>query len=125
MLFCSYEFLIFFVVVFSFYWALPWHRARVWLLLAASFFFYASWNKWLACIVLFSSALDYLLARAIEGLSSQRARKLLVGLSVAANLGLLCYFKYANFFLDSLHQALTACGAEFSFPRLSVILPIG
>jgi alginate O-acetyltransferase complex protein AlgI len=124
-LFCSYQFLVFFTAVFTLYWLTPWHRARVWLLLGASFYFYASWNKWLACIVFFSSALDYLLALGIERLSSGRARKALVGVSVCANLGLLCYFKYANFFLESLQQALNSCGAGVSFPTLSVILPIG
>jgi alginate O-acetyltransferase complex protein AlgI len=125
MLFCSYEFAFFFAVVFAAYWLLPWHRPRVWLLLVASFYFYASWNKWLACIVLFSSALDYLLALGIERLSSRAARRGLVVVSVCSNLGLLCYFKYVNFFLDSLRQILHACGADFSFPGLSVILPIG
>jgi alginate O-acetyltransferase complex protein AlgI len=125
MLFCSSQFLIFLTVVFTAYWLLPWHRPRVWLLLAASFYFYASWNKWLACVVLFSSTLDYLLALAIERLKSPHARKLLVAASVCANLGLLCYFKYANFFLASLQEALHACGADVSFPVLSVILPIG
>jgi hypothetical protein len=41
MLFCSQQFLVFFVGVFAVYWALPWHRVRVWLLLVASFTFYA------------------------------------------------------------------------------------
>jgi alginate O-acetyltransferase complex protein AlgI len=125
MVFCSWQFLAFFAVVFAAYWALPWRRPRVWLLLAASFYFYASWNKWLACVIFFSSALDYLLARGIEGLASARGRKALVAVSVAANLGLLCYFKYADFFLESLRQALRACGADASFPALSVVLPVG
>lgn len=125
MLFCSSQFLVFFAVVFLLYWATPWARARVWLLLAASFYFYASWNKWLAMIIFVSTTLDYLLARAIVAAASPRGRKALVGLSVVANLGLLCYFKYANFFLDSLGQALRAAGAEVSLPILSVLLPIG
>ena len=41
MLFCSQQFVLFFIAVFAVYWMLPWHRARVWLLLAASFYFYA------------------------------------------------------------------------------------
>ena len=45
--------------------------------------------------------------------------------SVAANLSLLCYFKYVNFFLSSLEAALRAAGASTSFPLLKVILPIG
>ena len=125
MLFCSSQFLVFFLAVFTVYWALPWNRFRVWLLLGASFYFYASWNHWLALIVLFSSTLDYCIARGIERLQSPTGKKLLVAANVFANLGLLCYFKYVNFFLDSLQQTLRACGAEVSFPTLSVILPIG
>src|SRR4051794_21357942 len=111
MLFCSSQFLLFFAVVFTLYWVLPWNRARVWLLLGASFYFYGCWNHWLALIILFSSTLDYLLAHGIERQRSARGRKALVAVSVVANLGFLCYFKYANFFLESLHEVLRACGA--------------
>src|SRR6188508_1513327 len=99
MLFCSFDYLFFFLLVFSAYWALPWRRARLLLLLAASFYFYASWNKWLALIIFGSTGLDYCLARGIEALRPLRWRRALMVLSVIANLGLLCYFKYANFFL--------------------------
>src|SRR5262245_31482626 len=125
MLFCSWQFLVFFAAVFALYWCLPWARARVWLLLAASFYFYASWNHWLALVVLASATLDYLLARGLEAVAAPRGRRALVAVSVAANLGLLCYFKYANFFLSSLEQALAAWGAQTSLPVLSVLLPIG
>jgi alginate O-acetyltransferase complex protein AlgI len=97
----------------------------VWLLLLASFVFYASWNKWLATIVCASSTLDYLIARAMDATSSPRRRKILVTVSVAANLGLLVYFKYANFFLRSLEDALHAAGASASLPVLKVMVPIG
>src|SRR5712692_7453294 len=125
MLFCSQQFLVFFTAVFIVYWALPWQRCRVWLLLAASFYFYASWNKWLAGIICLSTAMDYAVARGMEASSVPRWRKLLLGLSLVANLALLCYFKYANFFLRSVEEALTALGAAASLPVLQVILPIG
>ncbi len=125
MLFCSQQFLIFFGLVFTAYWLLPWRRARVWLLLAASFYFYASWNKWLAVLVCGSTAVDYLIARGMEASGSPRVRKLLLAGSLVGNLGLLCYFKYANFFLQSLETALHAAGASASLPVLSVILPVG
>jgi alginate O-acetyltransferase complex protein AlgI len=124
-LFTSRDYLFFLVVVFVLYWVVASHRLRVWMLLVASFGFYASWNRWLALVVCVSASLDWLLALAIEASPTNRVRRMLVGLSVAANLGLLCYFKYANFFLDSLAQTLRALGAETSFPVLSVILPIG
>jgi alginate O-acetyltransferase complex protein AlgI len=125
MLFCTQEFLLFFTVVLFAYWALPWRRARVWLLLAASFYFYASWNHWLAIIVCVSSTLDYLIARGMDATAVPRRRKLLLATSLVANLGLLVYFKYANFFLRSLEDALHAAGASAALPVLHVMVPIG
>ncbi len=125
MLFCSQQYLLFFMLVFTAYWVIPWQQARVYLLLAASLFFYASWNHWLAAIIAVSTTLDYFVARAIDRSSDERRRKLLLSITITANLGLLCYFKYANFFLSSLEQTLQAAGATVSLPVLSVILPIG
>jgi alginate O-acetyltransferase complex protein AlgI len=125
MLFCSTHFLVFFAVVFAVYWALPWHRGRVGWLLAASFYFYASWNHWLALVIFVSTTIDYCVGRGLEAVASPHGRRLLVAVSVVANLGLLCWFKYANFFLQSLEQLLHATGAAVSFPLLSVLLPIG
>jgi alginate O-acetyltransferase complex protein AlgI len=125
MLFCSQQYLLFFTGIFVTYWALPWQRVRVWLLLGASFYFYASWNKWLAGIICVSTAMDYLVARGMEESAVAWRRKLLLGSSLVANLGLLFYFKYANFFLGSLEQVLHAAGAHSTMPVLKVILPIG
>jgi alginate O-acetyltransferase complex protein AlgI len=125
MLFCSSAYLVFFAFVFILYWALPWHRVRVWLLLIASFGFYASWNSWLACLILVSTSIDYALARGIDDSQSAGIRKLLLTINIAGNLGLLCYFKYVNFFLDTLQTTLSALGAEGSMPLLAVILPVG
>lgn len=125
MLFCSQTFLVFFAIVFAAYWALPSHRLRVWLLLVASFYFYASWNRWLAALIAASSVLDFAVGLGLDRARSSARRKLLLVLSLAANLGLLFYFKYANFFLESAQAALRACGSETSLPLLSVIVPIG
>jgi len=125
MLFCSQAYLVFLASVFALYWAIPWHRVRVWLLLAASIAFYASWNQWLALLIVASTTIDYVLARWIDASASARLRKSLLVVSVCGNLGLLGYFKYANFFLASLNAGLAAVGAEHSFSLLQVILPIG
>ena len=125
MLFCSQQFLQFFTLVFAAYWMMPWQKARVYLLLAASLYFYASWNHWLAAIIAVSTTFDFFVARAIDGSSDTRRRELLLSVTITANLGLLCYFRYANFFLASLEHALHAAGASLSLPLLSVILPIG
>ena len=72
MLFCSQQFLLFFTLVFALYWSMPWQRARVYLLLAASLYFYASWNHWLAAIIAVSTTFDFFVARAIDGTSDTR-----------------------------------------------------
>jgi alginate O-acetyltransferase complex protein AlgI len=100
-------------------------RGRVWLLVLASFFFYASWNKWLALLICLSTALDYGIAHGLDAWKSPRGRKLLLAVSLCANLGLLMYFKYENFFLQSLEDALRLAGHATFLGRLQVILPIG
>ena len=125
MLFCSQAFFLFFTVIFLAYWAIRWHQLRVWLLTAASFYFYAKWNEWLALLICISTAMDYLIALGMDRSTVAWRRKLLLGVSLVANLGLLCYFKYANFFLASVQQALHSVGADASLPVLHVILPVG
>ncbi|HVX60975.1 MAG TPA: MBOAT family protein [Pirellulales bacterium] len=125
MLFCSEKFLVFFTIVFLAYWAMPWRRARTYLLLIASFYFYASWNHWLALIIGVSTTIDYFVARSMDATEIPWRRKALLSVTIVANLGLLCYFKYANFFLQSLEQALHAAGSTASLPVLKVMLPIG
>jgi alginate O-acetyltransferase complex protein AlgI len=125
MLFCSISFMIFFAVLLCVYWSLPWRRARVWLLVAASFYFYATWNKWLAVILCISTFFDYALALGIERSLHKRRRRFFLCASLIANLGLLCYFKYTNFFLLSLDELLIAAGSPNWFRTLRIILPIG
>jgi alginate O-acetyltransferase complex protein AlgI len=125
MLFCTQTFLLFFLVVFAAYWALPWSRARIWLLLAASVYFYASWNKWLCTLVVGTATLDYVIARGLDATRSSRGRRMLLLLSIGTNLGVLGYLKYANFFLDSLYAMMARWGAHAAAPILPVIVPIG
>src|SRR6185437_14540722 len=123
--FCSQKFLLFFAIIFACYWALPGRRSRVWFLLAASFYFYACWSNQLALIVCVSTLLDYLLALGMERATVNWRRRLLLCVSLTANLGLLCYFKYVNFFLDSLTQALHAAGSTTTLGTLKILVPIG
>jgi alginate O-acetyltransferase complex protein AlgI len=144
MLFCSWNFAQFFALVFAVYWLVPWRRLqlniplsrrrsftlrgdemRIWWLLLASYHFYASWNRKLALLIIGSTLLDYLIGLGLEASNRRWPRRLLLGMSLTANLGLLCYFKYANFFLQSLQEALQAAGASVSMPILKVILPVG
>jgi alginate O-acetyltransferase complex protein AlgI len=149
MLFCSWPFAQFFFVVFSVYWLLPWRKLcwpvtvrfktgspshtftirgdefRVWWLVAASFYFYASWNRKLALLICATTLMDYLIGLGLEALGRPRLRRCLLLVSLVGNLGMLLYFKYANFFLDSLHQALDAAHVSFSKPVIDVLVPVG
>jgi alginate O-acetyltransferase complex protein AlgI len=125
MFFHSQAYLAFFAIVFFTYWLTPWARPRVYILLAASFTFYAFWSQKLALLVASTSIMDYLLARGMDATSSRFRRRLLLGASLGVNLGLLCYFKYANFFLDSLQQSLHLVGGNVAFATLQVIVPFG
>jgi alginate O-acetyltransferase complex protein AlgI len=69
--------------------------------------------------------MDYVIARGLEATTGPNRRRSLLGLSLAVNLGLLVYFKYANFFLRSLEDAVAAAGGSASLPILKVILPVG
>src|SRR5688572_29169901 len=104
MSFCTQQFLFFFLLAFTAYWALPWRRARVWWLLVLSFYFYASWHYWLAGIVCVTSVLDYVIARGMDAADSPGERKAMLAVSLVMNLGLLAWFKYMNFFLQSLEE---------------------
>src|SRR5947207_14885075 len=97
MLFCSLKFFYFFLIVFCVYWIIPWRLARTFILLVASFYFYASWNKWLALIICVSTFIDYLLALGIEAWEDPRLRKSFSSLSVVGKHGLLVYFQYPTF----------------------------
>jgi alginate O-acetyltransferase complex protein AlgI len=111
------------VVVFTAYWAMVRMRgARFLLLLAASYFFYGSWNAKYLLLLFASTALDFYLGKAIAAtpLDDPRRRKRLVVVSVVANLGLLGAFKYYNFFRDT---AVAWFG--FDAPTFDVLLPVG
>jgi alginate O-acetyltransferase complex protein AlgI len=125
MFFNSQAYLIFLSLVLILYWSVPFHRLRIWILLAASYCFYAFWSQQLALLVASTTVMDYLLARGMDSTSSTRIRKVLLATSLSINLGLLCYFKYANFFIDSLRHALSSIGVTSTIPYLELIIPFG
>ncbi len=75
MLFCSLEFLFFFAALLLVYWLIPWRQPRIWLLLGASFYFYAAWNTWLALLISATTAMDYAIALGMEHGATQFRRK--------------------------------------------------
>ncbi|HWB78567.1 MAG TPA: MBOAT family protein, partial [Nannocystaceae bacterium] len=97
-------------------------RARVWLLILASLIFYAAWSIPFTGLIILSAVLDYGAALGVYTSKTRRRRLAFLMLSMVGNLGLLGYFKYANFFLDNL-RALVGEGVVGD--TLSIVLPPG
>src|SRR5579884_672133 len=123
MLFNSLHFLIFFPVVTFLYFALP-YRCRWLLLLVASCYFYMALLPAYILILFFLIGVDYTAGLLIENAAGTR-RKLLLGLSLAANLGVLGFFKYFNFLNTNLSAVTHFLGVAWPVPNLDIILPIG
>src|SRR3954468_18078972 len=123
--FASLQFLTFFTVVFWVYWAMPWHRARMAWLLAASCAFYMSWNPLLIALILFSASVDYIAAIWLERTQSQTARRWLLVFSIGTNIGLLVFFKYTDFLIGSAHSGFNLVGIDFDRPIFRIALPLG
>ena len=127
MTFNSVEFLLFFPVVLIVY-ALVFGRPRsrdLWLL-ASSYVFYMAWNWHYAGLILFSTVVDFALGRRMARSDDEGTRKFLVTCSVVLNLGLLGFFKYHNFFVDSTGGLLELLGfGSVDFLRHPFLLPVG
>jgi alginate O-acetyltransferase complex protein AlgI len=88
-----------------------------------SYFFYGMWNPKFLTLLVGSTVMDYWLARFMEQLP--RHGKVLVVLSLAANLGMLAFFKYCNFFLETFTTLLGYLGLGWQPPHVDVLLPVG
>jgi len=124
MLFNSVVFLGFIIVVFVVYPQLRLRGQNVFLLIA-SYVFYGYWDWRFAFLLLTPTVVDYWVGQRIYASDNPGRRKLLLLVSLAVNLVILGFFKYFNFFVDSLASMLAAIGFEPHVPVLRVILPIG
>jgi alginate O-acetyltransferase complex protein AlgI len=123
--FSSLTFLIFFAVVFTAYWALGRRRPQNVLLLIASYVFYGWWDWRFAGLMLASSLADYSFGLAIHWSQKPLYRKLLLVATLVANLSLLGFFKYFNFFAESFAVAAGSMGWQVGDLTLNIILPVG
>ena len=120
MLFPTVTFAVFFMIVLPVSWALMRHQRvwRVWILLA-SYVFYAWWDWRFVFLLAASTIVNHVLAVAIHRSRTVSRRKSFLALAVAFDLGLLGYFKYANFFLSSADNLLGTSWIAH------VVLPVG
>ena len=126
MLFPTLEFGIFFLIVFTVSWSLRWTPGfRKLALLAASYVFYGWWDWRFTGLLFLSTLIAYLAGLGLERSERPALRKWIVGLSVAASLTILGFFKYYGFFLTSLARLLDTLGFARDLPFMEVILPVG
>lgn len=128
MLFNSIDFAIFMPIVYILYW-LVFNRnitLRNAFLLLASYIFYGFWDWRFVSLLLFSSLTDFILGLQLFKADDQpRKRKLLLYISLAINFGILGFFKYYNFFVESFVSTFTLFGRELNYEPLKIILPVG
>lgn len=124
MLFNSFDFALFLLIVWPIQRVLP-HRQRNVFLLLASCFFYAYWD-WRFLAILWSTILiDFAIGCGLDRYESVQTRKALVAVSVVLNLGLLSFFKYGNLLADSLTQLYHSSGGRGPGWNWQLILPLG
>jgi D-alanyl-lipoteichoic acid acyltransferase DltB (MBOAT superfamily) len=125
-LFPTATFAIFFLIVMPLSWLLM-PRGERWraFIIAASFVFYAGWD-WRFCFLLaFSIVWNHVFALAIHARRDEQARKWLLAIALAGNLGLLGYFKYYDFFVTSSSNLFAVVGIDVPVDVRSIVLPVG
>jgi len=125
MSFASVVFFLFLPVVFCLHYCSSRRQWQNGVLLAASYFFYGWWDYRFCGLMLFSSLLDYAIGQKLATARHATQRRSLLVLTLASNLGLLGFFKYFNFFADSLVLALAAVGVDVNPTTLPIVLPVG
>lgn len=128
MLFSSIEFLIFFPIVFALYWFFFNRNLKLqnFLILVSSYIFYGWWDWRFLFLIFLSTIVDYFIGLRIDKSSSDVSRRWLLWTSVLFNLGVLGFFKYYNFFIESWVELMASFGYTITHIwTLNIILPVG
>lgn len=121
MIFTSYSYLLFLTVVFVLYWSIPvaWRKT---LLIAASYFFYCTWDWRFGFLLLGVSVFNWAYGR---WLASRREANAPLAVGILVNLTPLVYFKYTGFLLANIASIVTASGGSWHLDIPKIILPLG
>lgn len=127
MLFNSFNYLIFFILSFFLYWFVFKKRLAYQnlFLLSISYVFYGFWDWRFLTLIALSTIADFVIARRMVMTSVLKERRFFLAISLILNLGLLIFFKYCNFFIESFVSASHAMGFQSNINTLSIILPVG
>src|SRR5215216_4612601 len=113
MLFNSYSFMVFFVIMLVLhYMPFSWKTKKINLLLA-SYIFYAAWNPPFILLLWLSTVVDFFVGRALYKQENKYKKKFLLVISLIGNLGMLCFFKYGNFLLENFVTVVNAFGIDY------------
>ena len=124
MLFNSYSFLVVFPVVVLIHFLLPKKVQYLWLL-ATSYYFYMNWDARYVLLLLFSTAVTYASGLIMEQAQTDKGRKMAVAISFVLNIGVLFFFKYFNFAIDSVNLVLSQIHLSVPKPDFQLLLPVG
>ena len=125
MVFNSYTFIVFFIVVLVLHnLPLSWKTKKINLLLA-SYIFYAAWNPPFILLLWLSTLVDFFVGRALYTQENKHKKKLLLVVSLIGNLGMLCFFKYGGFLLDNFVHLVSLLGINYHPAKPNIILPAG
>jgi alginate O-acetyltransferase complex protein AlgI len=125
MVFTSFDFLAFFLVVLFGRSLCRSRTSNNWLLLIASYAFYFSWSLACGLLILAVSLVDYHVGRKLPQADRVGHRRRWLAVSIVTNLGLLGFFKYTNFLVANAGWAFRLLGFDTSGWRFDIILPVG
>lgn len=124
MIFNSFQFTVFIIMVYALYIGLN-HKGQNRMLLIASYVFYGAWDWRFLSLLFISTVLDYVCGIKIHESSEPGKRKLFLLISIFGNLSLLGFFKYYNFFAQGFQLLLGHLGISIHPHFLNIILPVG
>ena len=127
MIFNSIAFIIFLPIVFIIYWSLR-NKSLInqnLVLLIASYIFYGWWDWRFLSLIAFSTVVDFIIGKKISSSETKKEKKCFLLISLIVNLGLLGFFKYFNFFIESFKESIDLLGLTFDTWTLNIILPVG
>jgi D-alanyl-lipoteichoic acid acyltransferase DltB (MBOAT superfamily) len=127
MLFPTLTFGLFFLAFYMLVWLVAgehneWRKI---LLLVGSWIFYGAWDWRFVLLLIASAFINWGMARLIDAREEDEDRKPFMILGVVANLAILGFFKYYDFFLEQLSPILTSIGFARDLPLLQIVLPVG
>jgi alginate O-acetyltransferase complex protein AlgI len=126
MLFNSLVFLFLFLpITYGVFWLLRTAQARYVWLAVTGYIFYGYWDVRFCLLMAFSTLVSYLAGLGLLAFTDSRRRRLCLVVPITLDLLLLGFFKYANFFMETVQETFHVLGQDIHLPYLNIILPIG